>query len=151
MLISSFNKRMFKFRETFYSFLLLLLVCESVSLLVTSDSLWPMDCLPGSSSVHGILLAEYYSRLPFPSPRDVPNPGIEPGSPALANRSFTTKPPGKPRCTNNECLFGQMESTENKKRKRKKKICIISLEIREHYYQLDLTHVNPTVGRRYIF
>ena len=26
---------------------------------------------------------EYWSGLPFPSPRDLPNPGIEPGSPAL--------------------------------------------------------------------
>ena len=40
----------------------------------------PMDCsLPGSS-VHGIFQAIYWSGLPFPSPGDLPNPGIEPGS-----------------------------------------------------------------------
>ena len=39
---------------------------------------------------------EYWSGLPFPSPRDLPNPGIEPRSPALAVRFFTTEPLGKP-------------------------------------------------------
>ena len=43
---------------------------------------------------------EYWSGLLFPSPGDIPNPGIEPTSPALADRFFTTKPSGKPRaCT----------------------------------------------------
>ena len=43
-----------------------------------------MDCsLPGFS-IHGILQAsEYWSGLPFPSPGDLPDLGIEPGSPAL--------------------------------------------------------------------
>ena len=39
---------------------------------------------------------EYWSGLPFPSPGDLPNPGLEPASPALAGRLFTTEPPGKP-------------------------------------------------------
>ena len=42
---------------------------------------------------------EYWSRLPFPSPVDLPDPGIESASlvsPALAGRFFTTMPPGKP-------------------------------------------------------
>ena len=47
----------------------------------------PMDCsLPGSS-VQGISQQEYWSGLPFPSPGDLPNSGIEsmsPVSPALA-------------------------------------------------------------------
>jgi len=34
--------------------------------------------------------------LPFPSPGDLPNPGIELASPALASRYFITEPPGKP-------------------------------------------------------
>ena len=38
---------------------------------------------------------EYWSGLPFPSPGDLPYPGIEPTSPALASRFFTTEPPGK--------------------------------------------------------
>ena len=39
---------------------------------------------------------EYWSGLPFPSPGDLPNSGIEPMSPALAGRSFTAEPAGKP-------------------------------------------------------
>ena len=36
---------------------------------------------------------EYWSRLPFPSPRSLPDPGIKPVSPALAVRFFTTETP----------------------------------------------------------
>ena len=32
---------------------------------------------------------EYWSGLPFPSPGDLPNPGTEPGSPALQANNFT--------------------------------------------------------------
>ena len=42
---------------------------------------------------------ESWSRLPFPAPGDLPDPGTEPTSPvssALAGRFFTTEPPGKP-------------------------------------------------------
>ena len=38
---------------------------------------------------------EYWSGLPFPSPRDLPDPGIESASPVLAGRFFTPEPPGK--------------------------------------------------------
>ena len=37
------------------------------------------------------------SRLPFPSPEDLPDPGTEPASPALVGGFFTTEPPGKQR------------------------------------------------------
>ena len=43
----------------------------------------PTDCNPPGSSVHGILPTRILE-LPFPSPGDLPNPGIEPGSPAAA-------------------------------------------------------------------
>ena len=39
---------------------------------------------------------EYRSGLPFPSPGGLPDPGMEPTSPALADGFFTTEPPGKP-------------------------------------------------------
>ena len=42
---------------------------------------------------------EYWSTLPFLPPGDLPNPGIKPGSPALADRLSTTEPPGKPENT----------------------------------------------------
>ena len=38
---------------------------------------------------------EYWSGLPFPSPGDLPNPGIEPGSPALEADALPSEPPGK--------------------------------------------------------
>ena len=38
----------------------------------------------------------YWSELPFPSPGDLPNPGIEPGSPALQVDSLPSELPGKP-------------------------------------------------------
>ena len=38
---------------------------------------------------------EYWSGSPFPSPGDLPDPGIEPQSPALAGGFFTTEPPGE--------------------------------------------------------
>ena len=38
---------------------------------------------------------EYWSGLPFPSPGDPPDPGIEPGSSALQADSLQSEPPGK--------------------------------------------------------
>ena len=37
---------------------------------------------------------EYWSGLPFPPPGDLPDPGIKPTSPPLAEGFFTTEPPG---------------------------------------------------------
>ena len=39
---------------------------------------------------------EYWSGLPFPSPGDLPDPGIEPRSPSLQADALTSEPPGKP-------------------------------------------------------
>ena len=44
----------------------------------------------------GFSRQEYWSGLPFPSPGDLPNPGIEPGSPALETDTLTSELPGKP-------------------------------------------------------
>ena len=38
---------------------------------------------------------EYWNGLPFPSPGDLPDPGIEPGSSALQADSLPSEPPGK--------------------------------------------------------
>ena len=54
-------------------------VCVTQSCLTLCDS---MDCSPPGSSVHGILQARILE-LPFPFPGDLPDPGIEPRSPAL--------------------------------------------------------------------
>ena len=55
---------------------------------------------PGTSACQAPLLIglprqKYWSGLPFPTPGDLPAPGIEPMSPALAGRFFTTEPPWK--------------------------------------------------------
>ena len=46
----------------------------------------------------GFSRQEYWSGLPLLSPGDLPNPGIEPESPALARRILTTEPAEKPLC-----------------------------------------------------
>ena len=58
---------------------------------------YPKDCSPPGYSVHGILQARVWSGLPFPSPGDLLNPGIEARSPALKAESLPCEPPGKPR------------------------------------------------------
>ena len=63
---------------------------------VASDSRDPVDCSPPGSSVHGFSRQEYWSELSFPSPGDLPRPGVKPLSPALAGGFFTTGPPRKP-------------------------------------------------------
>ena len=59
----------------------------------------PLDCSPPGSSVHGIFFRqEYWSGLPFPTPGDLSDPGIEPGppmSPAFQVDSLSTEPLGK--------------------------------------------------------
>ena len=54
-------------------------LCESV------------DCI-----VHGILQARILEWVAVPSPGNLPNPGIEPSSPALRADALTSEPPGKP-------------------------------------------------------
>ena len=59
----------------------------------------PMDSsLPGSS-IHGILQARILSGLPFPSPGDLPNPGMESRSPTLQVDYLPAEPQWKPKNT----------------------------------------------------
>ena len=53
---------------------------------------WTIQCLELSRP-------EYWNGLPFPSPGDLPNPGIEPRSPMLQADSLPAEPPGKPKST----------------------------------------------------
>ena len=52
----------------------------------------------------GFSRQEYWSGLPFPSPGSLPNPGIEPRSPALQADALTSEPPGKPMAESEEEL-----------------------------------------------
>ena len=68
-------------------------MCNVLSHSVVSDSLRTMDCSPPGSSAIESSGQENWSGLPFPSPGDLPDPGIEPGSPTsptLAGGFFTT-------------------------------------------------------------
>ena len=47
----------------------------------------------------GFSRQEYWSGLSFPPPKDLPNPGTKPASPALVGGYLITEPPGKPRIT----------------------------------------------------
>ena len=44
----------------------------------------------------GLSRQEYWSGLPFPSPGDLPDPGIEPGSTTFQADALTSEPPRKP-------------------------------------------------------
>ena len=55
-----------------------------------------MDCSLPCSSVHGTGQARIPEWVGISFSRDLPDPGIEPKSPALTGRFFTTEPPGKP-------------------------------------------------------
>ena len=57
------------------------------------DPPWTVACQVPPSM--GFSRLEYWSELPFPSPGDLPNPGIEPGTTALQADSLLSEPPGK--------------------------------------------------------
>ena len=50
-------------------------------------------------TVHGVLQARILEWIAFPFSEDLPNPGIEPGSPTLQADSLPAEPPGKPKNT----------------------------------------------------
>ena len=64
---------------------------NSVRLFVTP---WTIACQASLSM--GFSRQEYWSGEPFSSPGDLPNPGIEPESPALQADTLPSQPPGKP-------------------------------------------------------
>ena len=57
----------------------------------------PMDCSQQAPPSMEFSRQEYWSGLPFPSPGDLRNPGIEPRSPALQADTLPSEPPGKPK------------------------------------------------------
>ena len=57
----------------------------------------PVDCSLPVSSVHGIFQGRILEWVPFPSPGDLPNPGIKPMTATLVGTFFSTEPPWKPR------------------------------------------------------
>ena len=56
----------------------------------------PMNCIACQAPLSmEFSRQEYWSRLPFLSPWDLPDPGIEPGSPVLQADALLSEPPGK--------------------------------------------------------
>ena len=96
-------------KKIFTEYLSFVLCCESVSLSVVSNSLRPHGLYQAPLSME-FSRQEYWSGLPFPSPRNLPGPGVKPVPPALRGGFFTTEPPGKPQ--NKEIPL-----TERKKKK----------------------------------
>ena len=70
-------------------YVLMLLFSRSVM----ADSFNPVDCSPLGFSVHGISQTRMLAWVVISFSRDLPDPGIEPMSLALAGRFFTTEPP----------------------------------------------------------
>ena len=65
-----------------------------------SDSFATIWTVAGQAPLSmGFSRQEYWSGLPFPSPGHLPDPGIEPRSPALQADSLPTEPPEKSICT----------------------------------------------------
>jgi len=58
-----------------------------------------MDYSPPGSTLREFSRQEYWNGMLFPSPGDLPNPEIEPGSPALQADSLPLVPLGKPKET----------------------------------------------------
>ena len=69
-------------------------VCESLSHVQLFATSWTVVCQAPLSM--GFSRPEYWSGLPLPSPRDLPNPGIKPHT--LQTDSLPSEPPGKPQC-----------------------------------------------------
>ena len=108
---------------------------------------WTVACQAPVSL--GLPEQEYWSELPFPSPGDLPDPGIETASPALAGRFFTTEPPGKPivragkpqildivlipgECSTLAVLTSSQQIPKNS-------LCMLLLQLRPHPHDLNST------------
>ena len=69
-------------------------VCQSPSCVLLFATPWTVACQAPLSV--GVSRQEYWSRLPFPSPRCLPDSGVEPWFPALRADSLPSELPGKP-------------------------------------------------------
>ena len=94
--------------------LLLECVCVSHSVMFNSATLWTVPRQAPLSM--GLPRQEYWSGLPFPSARDLPNTGLDPRSPALQVASLPSEPPRKSLVKlntpnwNSELIFSSVQS-----------------------------------------
>ena len=83
---------------------------------------------------------EYWSGLPFPSPGDLPVPGIEPRSPALQADSLLSEPPGKPSSATKEAIMQQVEKAHSLQRRPR------AAKKKSMYYTHTHTHTHTRKG-----
>ena len=88
--IIKMKRQISSFLGTFFTSLVKVKSLSRVRLFVT-----PWTVAHQAPPSMGISRQEYWSGLPFPSPGDLPNAGIKPGSPALQADALTSEPPGK--------------------------------------------------------
>ena len=79
----------------YFLLMTLLALCVCVSHSVVSDSVTPWTVAHQAPLSKGFSRQEYWNGLPFPSPGDLPDPGIEPTFSALQADSLLSEPPGK--------------------------------------------------------
>ena len=81
----------------------------------------------------GFSRQEYWIRLPFPSPGDLPGPGIEPRSPALQADTLTSEPPGNPSKGSHPLIYGNNIPTGKPSPRRKSPRAIRCLKEYSNY------------------
>ena len=87
---------------------------------------WTVACQSPLSI--GFSRQEYWSGLPFPSPGDLPNPGIKPGSPSLQADALSSEPPGKPPNILHNRINIQNELSQLKRRTEIPKLFFVLIE-----------------------
>ena len=74
----------------------------------------PVNCGHQAPLSLGFSRQEYCSGLPFPFPRELPNPGIKPRSLALQADALTSEPLGKPHEVEKDSLFVRQKGAQQK-------------------------------------
>ena len=101
---------------------------------VVSNFLRPLTVTYQTPPSMGFSRQECWSGLPFPSPGDLPNPGIKPGSPALQADALPSEPPGKPNkkpvlCPENQYYLGNKSHCSSWKEKTPTNLSVILILI----------------------
>ena len=108
----------------------------------------PMNYNPPGSSSMGFSRQEYLSGLPCPSPGDLPDPGIEPGSPALQVDSLPSKPPAYWAIKICETCIKRSWVQNMEKQKRKRTTFTVPNTWHPCNYQVTLTEEKPWSYKR---
>ena len=80
--------------------------CQSLTHIRLIETPWPVVCQAPLSREFS--RKEYWSGKPFFSPRDLPDPGIEPGNPKLGADSLPSEVPGKPLQTQDDFIYATL-------------------------------------------